>query len=395
MITRVRPYERVAEGLRSRIASGEWLPGQMIPGRRDLSAQYGVAAATLERAVGMLMAEGIMSASDRRGTFVARTSAAEREPIAPPSLSNRQHAAAATVGIIASIVPYESSEMRAGQWPAQILAACEHCLACERGLTQRFLDLQPAGGASRTPSQAMEQLLNEGVAAVVVIANSAIESLLLADRAGIPAVCADYDPIPATVPQVFLDSEAGGALAARHLRERGYRGLTFLRPFRAVWAEARLSGARAAAGAAGLRVYPAETTLEIAATTSAAEQRQAGQNAARSLLGNGFPPGTGVIAPNDSVAMGFMAAARERGLEAGRDYGIVGFDDQHREAHLTSLRPPLEQLGREAASLALRLLRNEAVPTRVALQHQLIARASTSPALGGNGEADKARGRFQ
>jgi len=34
-------------------------------------------------------------------------------------------------------------------------------------------------------------------------------------------------------------------------------------------------------------------------------------------------------------------------LVPGKDYGIVGFDDWHREAHLTSLRPPLDQMGEE------------------------------------------------
>ncbi len=90
----------------------------------------------------------------------------------------------------------------------------------------------------------------------------------------------------------------------------------------------------------------------------------------RALLKAGFEPRTGVVAPNDDIALGFMAAAQERGFEAGRDYGIIGFDDCHREAHLTSLRLPLEQLGKEAAALVLRQLRGETVPLRIALQHQ-------------------------
>ena len=65
-----RPYERVAEGLRRRIAAGEWRPGEMIPGRRALAAHYGVAPATLERAAGMLIAEGLIYAMDDNEFFV-------------------------------------------------------------------------------------------------------------------------------------------------------------------------------------------------------------------------------------------------------------------------------------------------------------------------------------
>ena len=47
MKIRERPYERVAEGLRKRISAGEWQPGEMIPARRILAMEYGVAVATL------------------------------------------------------------------------------------------------------------------------------------------------------------------------------------------------------------------------------------------------------------------------------------------------------------------------------------------------------------
>ena len=384
MTANARPYERVAFGLRGRIAAGEWQPGELIPGRRALAAEYGVAPATLERAAGMLIAEGLLSASDRRGTFVAGLPVSSRNEAYPASTTHwRRDAIQATVGIIAAVVPYSRYEERAGQWSAQVLAACEQGLSGERGLTQRFLNLVAIMGKDITPVQAVKQLLADRVDAIVVIGHSDLdEALTLVETASVPLVCAEYDPIVASVPQVCFDSVAGGVLAVKHLRERGYRHLTYLRPFVSDWAEARLAGARRASGVGGLRVFPGGEAKEV--SVNGDDQTAAGLETGRALLAVGFEPGTGVVAPNDSVALGFIAAARERGLEAGRDYGIVGFDDRHREAHLTSLRPPLEQMGREAAGLVMRLLRGEAAPARIALQHQLIARASTAPIGGGN-----------
>jgi LacI family transcriptional regulator len=197
----------------------------------------------------------------------------------------------------------------------------------------------------------------------------------LADVKGIPVVLALYDCVETALPLAYIDSEPGGVRAARHLIERGYRDLTFLRPFTAPWVEARLAGAHEGAGPGGLRVVPDDAVR--GPSTAASSQADAGRAAAEQVLGLGFRRGTGVIAPNDAVARGFMAGAAARGLAAGTDYGIVGFDDWDRATQLTSLRPPLEQLGIEAARMMIAELRGDSCPFRVALLHRLIARGST------------------
>jgi len=381
-----RPHQRVARNLRESIDRGRWQAGARLPGRHELARQHKVALGTVERAVATLISEGVLRAEDGRGTFVAavpRLDSSTHVPAVPPPAAapRDRKPLVAKVGIIANIVPYKSLEMRAGQWPAQILAACEQTLSGERDLTQRFVSLVPEIGKDSNPcAQAAKQLLDDSVDALVVLGCGDLEATLaLAEAARVPLVCAEYDRMDVSVPQVYVDSEAGGALAARHLRERGYRQFVYLRPFQSVWSESRLAGARAALGHDAVRVFPVESALPLAGPDSSFNQEPFGLDAGRALLRAGFEAGTGVIAPNDAVAMGFIEAAQERGLEPGRDYGIVGFDDFYREAHLTSLRPPLAQLGREAAELVMRLLRGEEAPARVALRHQLIARESTAP----------------
>jgi LacI family transcriptional regulator len=123
-------------------------------------------------------------------------------------------------------------------------------------------------------------------------------------------------------------------------------------------------------------------------STAADGQRETARASAAVLLGTSFERGTGVIAPNDAAGEAFMEAAEQHGLIAGRDYGIVGFDDQARETGLTSLRPPLQALGEEAARIVVRLLRGQNAPARVALHHQIMPRASTRPSdANGNGRS--------
>lgn len=380
-----KPFERVASGLKSRILAGEWRPGMLLPGRRALAAEYDVAGSTLERAIAVLNAEGLISISDRRGTFVSELPDLDRPitravppPAAGPRAGRDAQPLIGTIGIVAGVQSYSGPEESASQWPLQILHGCEHRLAGEAGLTMRFVNTHLAHDPDFASEEDVQQLLDAGAAAIILVGlrpSAAFTARFAGARA--PLVFAEYDLCDHPFPQVYADDVAAGALAARHLLERGYRRLLYFQPFAADFVAERLAGVRSALGAsadsAALRVLPAEAEALEHRHDQAGMARRRGREA----LDAGWEPGTGVIAPNDTSAVGFIHAARKRGLEPGRDYGIVGFDDRHRDYGLTSLRPPLRELGEEAAGLAIRLLRGEPAPARIALHHRLIAREST------------------
>ena len=62
------------------------------------------------------------------------------------------------------------------------------------------------------------------------------------------------------------------------------------------------------------------------------------------------------------MAMGVMDAARERGLRIPEDISVVGFDDIYLAAQvrpaITTVRQPLEKMGRVAAQMLLEIMRN-------------------------------------
>lgn len=97
---------------------------------------------------------------------------------------------------------------------------------------------------------------------------------------------------------------------------------------------------------------------------------------------------TAVMASNDVIAMGVIAALGEWGLDVPRDVSVTGFDDVSFAAYC---RPPLTtvsqthlNMGPKAIELATSMIErpSEAHPVGLTLAPQLIIRRSTGAALG-------------
>jgi GntR family transcriptional regulator, histidine utilization repressor len=63
-------YGRIKEYLRKRIGAGDWPPGTAIPTEAALMKRFGVSRMTAHRAVRDLTAEGLLTRTPGRGTFV-------------------------------------------------------------------------------------------------------------------------------------------------------------------------------------------------------------------------------------------------------------------------------------------------------------------------------------
>lgn len=69
---RLPRYQQLRDDLVRRIAAGEWAPGEAIHTEAELSATYEVSTGTLRKAVDLLVAEGVLTRSQGKGTFVRR-----------------------------------------------------------------------------------------------------------------------------------------------------------------------------------------------------------------------------------------------------------------------------------------------------------------------------------
>jgi LacI family transcriptional regulator len=137
-----------------------------------------------------------------------------------------------------------------------------------------------------------------------------------------------------------------------------------------------LLGFRAALAGAGILIDP-----ELIRYSD--WQTPTGEAAALEILSHPEPP-TAIFAFNDNVAIGALNAARRRGLTVPDDLSIVGFDDTFQSKivwpQLTTVRQPLQELGRTGVNLLMRLLEGQRVEAlRMELSTTLVVRASTAP----------------
>ena len=105
-----------------------------------------------------------------------------------------------------------------------------------------------------------------------------------------------------------------------------------------------------------------------------------GYAGANQLLENPVRP-TAIFASNDVMAMSAMEAVREHGLRVPEEVSVLGFDDipqaDHVHPALTTVRQPLEKMGRVATQMLLDLLNDpQKDVSRVELPTELIVRDS-------------------
>ncbi|UNS97781.1 GntR family transcriptional regulator [Streptomyces tubbatahanensis] len=65
------PYLRIADLFRQRIADGDWSPGDRLPSRVTLGAEYGVGDNVIRRAQELLISQGLLEGRAGSGTYVA------------------------------------------------------------------------------------------------------------------------------------------------------------------------------------------------------------------------------------------------------------------------------------------------------------------------------------
>lgn len=177
-------------------------------------------------------------------------------------------------------------------------------------------------------------------------------------------------------PWVDVDGAGGVMRAVDHLAARGHRDIAFLG-----WPQGdRVGDDRVRGWRRAMRRLGLTHALRIA---RGGDTMTAGQRTAGELLDAPDRP-TAIVAASDTVAVGAMRAARDRGLAVGRDLSLVGFDDTPSAAlltpSLTSIAQPLEEVARLLVeNLAAQLAGQPPDPYHALLQPTLIVRDSTSP----------------
>lgn len=210
------------------------------------------------------------------------------------------------------------------------------------------------------------------------------ETIVELGKTGCPVVLVQVavpeldEPSP-RITSMRADDFGGGRSCGTLLVQLGHRRIAFLTT-RASWpaVESRLEGAGEALANAGL----APATRILAADWTVADGRDA---VARYLAET--PPAerpTAIMAANDVLAAGALAAIRETGLSVPRDISVAGFDDLDLalvvSPTLTTVAVPGYEVGRRAAEVVVEQLEaSEPIAPSQVLETKLVLRESTAP----------------
>ncbi|MCX4693231.1 LacI family DNA-binding transcriptional regulator [Streptomyces sp. NBC_01408] len=213
---------------------------------------------------------------------------------------------------------------------------------------QLVLTLAGSDRERRRLSQYLSGHRVDGVLLVSVHADDPLPEMLA--ELGIPAVISGRRSAAETLPYVDSDNLAGAAEAVRHLLGRGRRAIaTITGPLDVYGAQCRLGGYRQALAAAG---HPVDEQLVSVGDFT----EDGGRRAMRELLER-RPALDAVFAASDVMAAGARRELRAAGRRIPQDVALVGFDDsvvaRHMDPPLTSVRQPIEEMGRTMARVLL------------------------------------------
>lgn len=187
---------------------------------------------------------------------------------------------------------------------------------------------------------------------------------------------------PLNLPQanyIDVDNVTGAYNAVAHLLRLGHRRIgTITGPSNTAVGQDRLKGYRQALLDRG--ISPQENWVAFGDFTE-----QGGFYAAQRLLRTN-PDLSALFVASDVMATGAMRSIREAGRNIPDDIAIVGYDDlppaQQAVPPLTTIRQPIQQLGRNAVEILLDIIEHGVTPPRqIILSTELVIRQSCSAAL--------------
>ncbi len=201
------------------------------------------------------------------------------------------------------------------------------------------------------------------------------ESIDLLQKEQLPFVVLNRQLDKPDVSFVTADHHKATTEATRHLIELGHKRIAYVGQS----ALEKLHSDHIASYQQSLR--EAKFSFDESLVLSAGTEPGAGYQVMRKLLDLANPP-TAVLAIHDPLAIECLQAVIDAGLRVPEDVAIIGSDNlrasQSTEPPLTTIHPPLAEIGRLAMdNLLARLTDDTLPPTCLTLPAQLVIRQST------------------
>jgi DNA-binding LacI/PurR family transcriptional regulator len=277
---------------------------------------------------------------------------------------------------VAVVIPEPTTQLFGDPFFPRILRGISDALAEE---AMQLILLMPEGRAGEARVERyLEAGHTDGVLLISLHGGDPLPAGLR--RRGIPLVVGGRPPGDGFT-YVDVDNRGGAATAVGHLVDTGRRRIaTIAGPLDMAVGADRLAGYREGLSRAGAQADDA--LVEVADFT------HDGGRAAMERLLRRAPSLDAVFVASDLMAIGAVTALRTARRSIPDHVAVVGFDDSQlattTEPGLTSVRQPIEEMGREMTRLLLDEIRDPGrPPRRVILDTELIVRGSSRGDLPG------------
>jgi DNA-binding LacI/PurR family transcriptional regulator len=344
-------YHLIHQELLRGLRSGRWQAGEQLPALPDLARQLGASRWATDRALHMLIAEGLLERVPKQGTFVREATlrgAYQRAPI--------------------TVLGVSPSDWLAGDYLGPMMGTFAADLG-ERDWV--FLHLTD-------PDAATDRLQSFG-SPIVISINPRKDDVPALERlasAGLQVLCLGANVESSRLHSVAMDNMQAMQIGLHTLAQLGHRRVGFLGTFTAAFDTIdRELGFRQGVAALGLDPDPRLVVCRTHPEGVAALVEEA-----FTCWWSLPEPPTAIFSGGVALTHPLLEALATRALRVPDDVSLVAIDDSPLLAHLatpvTVIRQPLEEMGHRAAQVLELLVGHAGSAFHVLVPPTLIERAS-------------------
>ncbi len=283
-----------------------------------------------------------------------------------PVATNLKFGRTNTVGVI---VPEMTTP-----FAAQIINGVQEVLHQE-GIKVIIAESNESWEQERENLETMERFMVDGILVSLCDYERNREEYLRLLKCGMPIIFFDRIPHKMEVSRVIVDDYIKSFFLTEHLLRNGRRRIVHLEgPHYIYNSVERLKGYRDA-----IKKFDADNSPELIIKSGVSFED--GAAAAKHLLDDGIEFDA-LFAFTDTLAIGAMNYLRDAGLRIPEDVAITSFSGTTLSTivhpQLSSVEPPLQQIGHIAAELIVEKIKNPDAPTRsIVLDAEIVLRASS------------------
>jgi DNA-binding LacI/PurR family transcriptional regulator len=353
--------EQIYLSLLEEIAGGARAVGERLPTEMALAEQFGTTRMNAHYAVKELEGAGLVERQKRRGTFVKKKISAK----AFIGLKNE------VSGLVRLIVSRRDSQTAFIQWDDTTMTELERLLNREN----YKVTVDPLPLERDSLGTLLDEFADDGARSVVFFplhedweflkANIDLlktypGEIFMMNRGSRP-------PFEFPCHALSLDPFGEGMLAGEYVAGLKVERVIFVATkscLKVYWGEQRIAGVKTA--------LPAEIDFQTLVVSDGDLAHFLGELKLNS--------GTAVIAQNDQVAAKIVDASQACGLVPGKDFKLVGFDNdtKYREYNLTTVAPPTDRIAQVLAEMIVsdQWHRADGIHASIKIASRLIERTS-------------------